>query len=327
MDSRLLNYLCSADSGSERVRALSRCAHSILVGQRRLECRVQESPPWCAEPTAEAFCDPELAQVLLQLAQGPLRFVARGKGRIMRQANSMRAPYGPQIVESCVSCPDREDRLFCNLSPAALKRLSEIAGSGRYPKGTILFVEGQPSRGVFILCNGRVKLSTSSADGKTLIVRISEPGELLGLPATISGKPYEVTCEVIEPTKANFISRTDFLNFLRDHGDVALRVAQELSDTYQSAFAEMRTIGLSHSAGEKLARFVLDWTASHNTDKDTIKTKLSFTHEEIAQMIGASRETVTRLLADFRKKQLLQVKGSALIVKNKSALEKVVGGS
>jgi CRP/FNR family cyclic AMP-dependent transcriptional regulator len=239
----------------------------------------------------------------------------------------MRSPYGLQIIESCVACPHKQDRLFCDLPPAALQRLSEITGSATYPKGATLFVEGQAARGVFVLCAGHVKLSTSSADGKTLILRISEPGDLLGLPATISGRAYEVTAEVIEPTQANFISRTDFLNFLREYGDAALRVAQELSETYQSAFAEMRTIGLSHSAGEKLARFILDWSANHESNNGTVKFKLTLTHEEIAQMIGASRETVTRLFADFKKKNLLQIKGSTLTIKNKPALEKLLQGS
>jgi CRP/FNR family cyclic AMP-dependent transcriptional regulator len=255
------------------------------------------------------------------------RFVSRGRGRIVAGSNPMRSPYGLQIIESCVTCPHKQDRLFCNLAPAALQRLSEITGSATYPKGATLFVEGQPARGVFILCTGHVKLSTSSADGKTLILRISEPGDLLGLPATISGRAYEVTAEVIEPTQANFISGTDFLNFLRDHGEATLRVAQELSETYQSAFAEMRTIGLSHSAGEKLARFILDWTADHTSDKSVGKVSLTLTHEEIAQMIGASRETVTRLFADFKKKNLLHIKGSTLTIKDKPGLERMVEGS
>jgi CRP/FNR family transcriptional regulator, cyclic AMP receptor protein len=236
----------------------------------------------------------------------------------------MRSPYGLQIIESCVTCPHKESRLFCNLAPAAVQRLSEITASATYPKGATLFVEGQPSRGVFILCTGHVKLSTSSADGKTLILRISEPGDLLGLPATISERDYEVTADVIEPTQANFISRTDFLNFLREHGEAALRVAQELSETYQTAFAEMRTIGLSHSAREKLARFILDWSAHHPSDNGAIKFNLTLTHEEIAQMIGASRETVTRLFADFKKNDLLQIKGSSVTLKNKLGLERLL---
>jgi CRP/FNR family transcriptional regulator len=238
-----------------------------------------------------------------------------------------RSPYGLQIIESCVTCPHREERLFCNLPPAALQRLSQITGSATYPKGATLFVEGQPSRGVFILCSGHVKLSTSSADGKTLILRISEPGDLLGLPATISGRPYEVTADVVEPTQANFIARIDFLSFLREHGDAALRVAEELSETYQSAFAEMRTIGLSHSTGEKLARFLLDWSTNHKTEDGSIKFNLTLTHEEIAQMIGASRETVTRLFAEFKKKNFLQVKGSSVTINDRPGLERLLENS
>jgi len=236
----------------------------------------------------------------------------------------MKAPYGFEIIESCVSCPHREDRLFCNLPPAAVQALSAITSPAAYPKTAMLFVEGQSPRGVFILCGGRVKLSTSSADGKSLIVRIADPGEVLGLPATITGKPYELTAEVIEPTQANFIARGDFLAFLRLHGEAALRVAQQLGETYHSAIAEMRNIGLSHSVGEKLARFLLDLSKSHDNGKGEVKVTLTLTHEEIAQTIGTSRETVTRLFGEFKRKQLMQVKGSTLIIKNKAGLESVL---
>jgi CRP/FNR family transcriptional regulator len=238
----------------------------------------------------------------------------------------MRTPYGLEIIENCLSCPHREERLFCNLPEQTVKALSAITSSASYPKGATLFVEGQPARGVFILCSGRVKLSTSSADGKTLILRISEPGEVLGLPATVTGTCYELTADVVEPAQANFIARNDFLGFLKDNGEAALRVAQQLGETYHAAIAEMRTIGLSHSAGEKLARFLLEWAANYPEEKGQIRLKLTLTHEEIAQMIGSSRETVTRLLADFRRKQLLQVMGSTLIIKNKAALESIVTG-
>jgi len=252
------------------------------------------------------------------------RFVSRRQGGILRGSEPMRAPYGLEIIENCLACPHREDRLFCNLPPPALQGLATITSASSYPKGATLFVEGQPPRGVFILCSGRVKLSTTSADGKTLIVRIADPGEVLGLPATVTEKPYELTAEVIEPTQANFIPRQEFLNFLREHGEVGLRVAQQLGETYHSAIAEMRTIGLSHSAGERLARFLLDLSAEHDEGKGDIRLTLTLTHEEIAQMIGTSRETVTRLFADFKRKQFLQVKGSTLVIKNKTGLESVV---
>jgi len=171
-----------------------------------------------------------------------------------------------------------------------------------------------------------VKLSTSSSDGKTLILRISEPGEVLGLPATVTGTCYELIGDVIEPAQANFISRNEFLNFLKENGGAALRVAQQLGETYHAAVAEMRTIGLSHSAGEKLARFLLEWAANYPEEKGQVRIKLTLTHEEIAQMIGSSRKTVTRLLADFRRRQLVQVMGSTLVITNKSALQGIVTG-
>jgi CRP/FNR family transcriptional regulator len=254
------------------------------------------------------------------------RFVLRKEGGILRSGEVMRAPYGLEIIESCLSCPHREDRLFCNLPSAAVQALSTITSAAVYPKGATLFVEGQSPRGVFVLCSGRVKLSTSSADGRTLILRMSEAGEVLGLPATVTGKPYELSAEVIEPTQANFIARDDFLRFLRQHGEAALRVAQQLGETYHSAVAEMRSIGLSHTASEKLARFLLELCADHNTAKGEIRLTVTLTHEEIAQIIGASRETVTRLFSDFKKKQLVQVKGSTIVIKNKAALEVLVGG-
>jgi CRP/FNR family transcriptional regulator, cyclic AMP receptor protein len=253
------------------------------------------------------------------------RFILRKEGGILRGGELMRAPYGLDIIENCLSCRHREDRLFCDLPPAAVQRLSAITSPAAYPKGATLFVEGQTPRGVFILCSGRVKLSTSSADGKTLILRISEPGEVLGLSATVTGKPYELTAEVIEPTQANFVSREDFLLFLREHGEAALRVAQQLGEIYHGAISEMRSIGLSHSVGEKLARFLLDLSADHDDTKGDVRLTLTLTHEEIAQMIGSSRETVTRLFGDFKKRQLLQVKGSTLIIKNRSGLESLLG--
>jgi len=235
----------------------------------------------------------------------------------------MRTPYGLEIIENCLTCPHREERLFCDLPPAAVQSLATITSSAAYPKGATLFVEGQAARGVFILCSGRVKLSTSAADGGTLIARVSSAGEVLGLPATVTGKPYELTAEVIEPGQANFISRSEFLKFLREHGEAALRVAQQLAETYHSAIAELRTIGLTHSAEEKLARFLLEQSTKDGNGKDQIKLTLTFTHEEIGQMVGASRETISRTFAEFKRKKLIQVKGSSLTIASRAALEKI----
>lgn len=249
-------------------------------------------------------------------------FVPKDRGGIIRRGYAMRAPYGLEIIESCFNCPHREERLFCNLSVPALKQLETITAAATYPKGATLFVEGQKPRGVFILCNGRVKLSTSSADGKTLILRVPEKGEILGLAATVSGQPYQASAEVLEPAQANFIARNDFLEFLKTYGEAALRVAQQLSENYHLAINEMRTIGLSHSAAEKFARFLIEQASEGRKEEGEVRLTLTLTHEEIAQMIGSSRETVTRLFSDFKKRQLLQVKGSTVLIQDIASLRK-----
>jgi CRP/FNR family cyclic AMP-dependent transcriptional regulator len=177
---------------------------------------------------------------------------------------------------------------------------------------------------VFILCNGRVKLSTGSADGKSIIARVAEPGEMVGLPGTISGKPYELTAEALEPLQANFIRRDAFLHFLREHGEVAVRVAEILSQIYHATLAEVRYLGLSASTAEKLARFLLDLPVKPAQDNGQTRATLTLTHKEIAEMIGASRETVTRLFASFKREQLVEVHGATIMITNRMGLQKLV---
>ncbi len=236
----------------------------------------------------------------------------------------MRAPYGLNIIDSCVSCAVREEHLFCNLPVPALQRLNEIKSTAIYPKSAMLFIEGQQPRGVFVLCAGKVKLSTSSKEGKTIITKISDPGDLLGLNATISNRPYEVTAEMVEPGQANFIARDAFLHFLREHGEVAVRVAEQLSRNYYTAYEEIRTLGLAGSPSEKFAKLLLSWSPNSKDATKPSQVRMTLTHEEIAEMIGTTRETVSRLFSEFKKKQLLQVKGATLTIRNKPALEKMV---
>lgn len=236
----------------------------------------------------------------------------------------MRAPYGLNILDNCLTCAVREEHLFCNLSLSAGQRLNEIKSTAVYPKGAMLFIEGQQPRGVFLLCAGKAKLSTSSREGKTIITKLSDAGDVLGLNAVISNRPYEVTAEMMEPGQANFISRESLLQFLKDHGEVALRVAEQLSRNYYTAYEEIRTLGLATSPSEKFAKLLLSWMTKSPNGDGSAQVKMTLTHEEIAEIIGTTRETVSRLFSDFKKKQLLQIKGSNLVIRNRPALEKIV---
>ena len=236
----------------------------------------------------------------------------------------MRAPYGLNILDNCTTCPIRGEHLFCNLSVQASQRLNEIKSTAVYPKGAMLFIEGQLSRGVFVLCNGKVKLSTTSREGKTIITKISDSGDVLGLNAVVSNVPYEVTAEMMEPGQANFIPRDSLQLFLKEFPEVAMRVAQQLSRNYYTAYEEIRTLGLAASPSEKFAKLLLSWSTKSTQSDGSSQVKLTLTHEEIAEIIGTTRETVSRLFSEFKKKQLMHSKGATLVIRSRFALEKIV---
>jgi len=237
----------------------------------------------------------------------------------------MHSPYGLELTRSCEHCPMKGEGFFCDLSKATLKALDSIKFTSGYPKGAVLFVEQEAPRGVFVLCKGRVKLSMTSSEGKTVILRIVQPGEVLGLHAVVSAQPYQASAETLEPCQLNFFRRNDFMRFLGEHAEASLRAAQHLSGRYHAACEQIRSLGLTHSASEKLARFLLDSSVTGQETKLGVRLRLTMTHEEIGQVIGTSRETVTRTLSEFKSKHLVAVNGSMLLIPNKTALQTFAG--
>ena len=237
----------------------------------------------------------------------------------------MRGPYGFEMSEGCQICKLKKAGFFCQLSSQALKDLDSLKSSSAYPEGAVLFMEKQDARGVFLLCEGEVKLTISSSEGKTLILRIAKPGEILGLVSTLSAKPYEVTAETLRPCHVVFIRRADFMRLAAQHHEFLQGVVRQLSSNYQNACEQLRTVGLSSSAPEKLARMLLEWSAEARNNGQAATIKMPLTHEEIAELIGSSRETVTRTLSEFKSRRLLTLKGSTLQIWNRAALETFAG--
>jgi CRP/FNR family transcriptional regulator, cyclic AMP receptor protein len=247
-----------------------------------------------------------------------------GDQRHIERKQTMPSPYNLTIQDSCTNCTLPRARKFCDLSPKALEDLQQVKFTGMYPKGSTLFVEGEKPRGVFILCSGKAKLTTSSSEGKTLIVRMAEAGEILGLGSTILDRAHEQSAETVEPCQVNFIRREEFLRLVNTHPEVCLRVAQQLSKTVLSAERDIRTFGLSQTTSERLAKLILDWCKTGEDTGKGIRVKVLLTHEEMAQMIGTTRETVTRVMSDFKRKKLIDVKGSTVFVPRGQGLTDMV---
>ena len=237
----------------------------------------------------------------------------------------MHTPYGLELMDSCQNCAIKSEGFFCHLSNSPLEAFDTVKYTSAYPKGAILFVEEEAPRGVFVLCKGRVKLTMTSSEGKIVILRIAGPGEVLGLHAAVSDQRYQATAETLEPCQVAFVRRDDFLRLLRTHAEASVHAAQQLSGSYQTACDQIRSLGLTQSASEKLARFLVESSARGQETRQGVRVRLTLTHEEIGQLIGASRETVTRTLGEFKHKQLAVLNGSTLTIHNKAALQTLAG--
>ncbi len=236
----------------------------------------------------------------------------------------MLAPYGIELSENCKTCSWRAAGYFCDVSLVGLKSFEAVKQPGSFPAGAVLFVEDQTPRGVFLLCKGLVKLTMTSMDGKSIILRIAEPGELIGLDSSLSGKPHELTAETLEPSQVNFVRRDAFLQLIHENREFAVKVTEQLSRDYIAACTQIRSLGLSRTALEKTVRFLLEWADKGHQTNHGIRFNLPLTHEEIAQTVGVARETVTRTLTQLKERTLITMKGPTVVICNKPGLEALV---
>lgn len=230
-------------------------------------------------------------------------------------------PESPALrAEShCQDCTARGLRLFCNLDPDALRALDNIGTPIKLDGRTIVFNERSPATAVYVVCEGQLKLSTMARDGRVMILRLAEAGDMLGLSAVLNRMAHEVTAETLGPTLLKSIPSEAFIEFLHTFSEVGEKTAQVMAKEYREVFLDARRLALSGSVGGRLARLLLEWGRRSACDKpqglntvDGLRFTMALTHEELANMTGTSRETVTRLLKKFETDQLILRKGTSL---------------
>jgi CRP/FNR family transcriptional regulator, cyclic AMP receptor protein len=151
------------------------------------------------------------------------------------------------MSQSCLDCARRLDRVFCDLAPGTLEEFDGIKSLQSHPRGSLLFREGQTAQSVFLLCQGRVRLTVCSESGRRMALRNADPGEVLGLSAALAGGFYEITAEVIEPVQTAEIRRKDLVQFLHAHREVCLQVVNLLSQDLHHAYDRVRAVGLGRT--------------------------------------------------------------------------------
>jgi CRP/FNR family transcriptional regulator, cyclic AMP receptor protein len=237
----------------------------------------------------------------------------------------MHASSAIESVRDCRNCTLKHQGFFCNLTAPAAQDLEAIRSHSNYPSGTVLFMERDPFRGIYLLCSGKIKLTISSSGGKTLILRLARPGEILGLMAAISGTQYEATAETMEPCQMAFIRHDDFSRFVNKYPEVYSSMLRQMSAQYFGTCQQIRTIALSATSREKVARLLLDWSVDGKETSEGTRISVPLTHEQIAECVGSTRETITRTLSEFKNQHLLALRGATMVIPNRSALAAIGG--
>jgi CRP/FNR family transcriptional regulator, cyclic AMP receptor protein len=213
-------------------------------------------------------------------------------------------------------------QLSCEHPLSELRGLEHLKVSRCYARGFVLFVEGQDPSDLYVLREGRVKISIASQEGKTLVIRIAQPGDLLGINALFSDQPYAASAETLERCCIDFVPREVLLDLLERDTRMYASVAQALSRKFSSIVEQTRLIFLSKSSSEKLARLLVKWCDEHGKrTAQGVQLNSCLTHEEMAQMICSSRETVTRVLSEFKRKRIVSLIDNTIFVRNRKALE------
>ena len=212
--------------------------------------------------------------------------------------------------------------LWHAIRPSNLSYLNSLHGRGK-----VLFGEGEPARGVYILRTGRAAVSISSSEGRNVIVRLTKAGDVLGLNSVLRNSYYDMTVRTLEPCSTEFISRSELMELMEQSEAAARAILKILSHELTEVMERARSLLLPQTVSAKLATLLFEWCNGNGRDKADIgRIDRFFTHEEIAQMICSSRETVTRLLANMSRRNIIQITSDSILIHDYAALERMALG-
>lgn len=229
-----------------------------------------------------------------------------------------------QNTKNCFTCGVGENCIFSNLDRSHLAEIERIQQRRIYPAGTTVFRSGDQPQGVYIICFGRVKLSVSSSDGRRAIVGIATAGDILGVKALLAGEPHNLKAKALELTQLCFIEKNDFLDFLKRNGGASLGLAQKLSKELYRAYTEVRDMAFKE-ADKRLAELLVGLCQSNGEQTPKgIRLNINLSWDEVAEMVGTSRRTLTRALTKLRHLGLIEYKHHSIIILNMIALGNIL---
>jgi CRP-like cAMP-binding protein len=221
----------------------------------------------------------------------------------------------------CETCGSRKFGIFCQLQTGAVQELDHHKVPNRYRRKQVLFYEGQAPTGLYCVSSGKIKLYKTGGDGRSLIVRTAQKGDLVGYRSLLAGENYNATAEMVEEGEVCFIDRATIVSMIAHNPSLAIDIIKKLSHELGESETKLREFS-QKSVRERLAELLLvfrDAVGKPSAGGGTLLDQ-RLTREEMAQMLGSTPETVIRLLHQFQDENWLKLDGKKIILSDISGL-------
>ncbi len=202
--------------------------------------------------------------------------------------------------------------IFTELSKDTLAKIEQIGSRKMYTKGDVILMEEEAGTALFVIVSGKVKVTRSSGDGREVILTILSESDFFGEMAILDGLTRSATVTAIEESELFLIQRNDFLKLLYEHPEVSVALLQELTTRLRNADMKIKALSLKDAEG-KVATVILQLADDIGKIKHgKVEIENLPLQQDLANMAGTSRETISRTLHSFAKKGLVEMEGSKL---------------
>lgn len=211
--------------------------------------------------------------------------------------------------------------MFSGLNEKALDRISSISIMRNYEKGRIIFMEGEPGEAFFYIKSGRVKIAKLSNDGREHILHIYGKGSVFAEVTLFSEVPYPATAEVIESAEIGMIRNSDLEKLIAEDSGLALDFIKFLNSRLIEAQNKVRNLAL-HDTYARTAQAVIKLAEEHGKKtKNGVELDLNLSRQELANIVGTTRETCIRALMAFKKEKAIEIDKNIITIINAKKLE------
>ena len=204
--------------------------------------------------------------------------------------------------------------IFSELTEADITSLGKLSSRRRFPKDTVVFFENEEGDSFFMILEGRIKVTILGDDGREVILSMLGPGDFFGEMALLDNEPRSATAIAVEETELLSLHRTDFQSVLSDNRSITTALIKILTARLRRANHQISTLALLDVYG-RVARVIVDMAREEG--RRLRDGRIAFrraTHQEIANRIGTTRETVTRMLKDLERQGLIHIEGKEIVV-------------